>query len=155
MDYITIIMIIGAFLFALRGLQVLVGSAKFTQTSGVMVSSKIDWLGSGHGYKLNLLYTYEVEGKSYESIILYAGMPTHFDSRSRAEDFLKKYPAGKKVDVFYDPEDPSYACLETTKGYSRKLLIWGLFMFVFTVGIFYLAYLFMSGQISPAVKSDW
>jgi hypothetical protein len=151
----TIVCIIIASIGAWKTLSVFTESAEWPLTSGIMKSSEVRYLGHKHDYTLDLVYSYRVNGEYYEGTALFAGFPNDFDHQAEADRFLKKYPQEKKVDVFYDPSDPSLACLETPEGYATKLKILMLVMFFLVIGCFYLAHLFMSGRIGLSAKSDW
>lgn len=67
-------------------------------------------------YSPNLSYSYTVSGKRYE------GRVFSFDSSwgrastpGMAEDVVNKYPVGRKVKVFYDPNNPAVAVLQPVK----------------------------------------
>jgi len=60
--------------------------------------------------------------------------------RGKAEDYSDKYPAGKLIDVYYNPDDPKDSCLERRADYSIfAMLSMGLVIMI--TGI-----LFMSGM---------
>ncbi len=73
-------------------------------------------------------YEYQVGGKSYRSNrIAYEGQ-----NRNQTVALLNRYPKGKSVEVFYDPDDPEEAVLERgmKKGsYFMPIFgaVWGLF----------------------------
>jgi hypothetical protein len=61
----------------------------------------------------DIRYEYEVNGQRYESAQLdvtgrFGGTP------GRVAQALMRYEPGQKVRVYYDPEDPSRAVLETS-----------------------------------------
>ncbi len=116
-------------------------SKKWPTTSGVVVVSKMRTKKEVRKYQDVIHYTPEVEYKYRIDGIPYTCERVFFgqysDDRSFAEDMLKRYPAGKQVLVYYDPEDPENAVLEPGAG-SLKGLIAG-------AGIV-LIILFLSGQ---------
>jgi hypothetical protein len=58
-------------------------------------------------------YTYEVFDQEYTGTRIRFGAQGYNES-STAQEEIRRYPSGKRVDVFYDPENPSTAVL--TKG---------------------------------------
>lgn len=62
-------------------------------------------------YKLALRYRYEVGGTSYEGHRVQFG-PARVTAKELIETLATKYPAGTKVDVHYDPNDPATAVIE-------------------------------------------
>lgn len=58
-------------------------------------------------YNAKIHYKYSVKGKSYTSTNVTFGQST-----KGAGEIVNHYPIGKKVNVFYNPEDPKVAVLE-------------------------------------------
>lgn len=64
-------------------------------------------------YAAVINYEYKVDGKTHNSNrIAFGGQ-----NRNRSAELLNKYPKGKSVDVFYDPDNPREAVLE--KGFNQ------------------------------------
>lgn len=63
-------------------------------------------------YVAHVEYNYEVEGTEYSNDTICVGGELNTSFRSRAEQRCAKYPLGVGVCAYYDPEDPSRACLE-------------------------------------------
>jgi Protein of unknown function (DUF3592) len=80
---------------------------------------------SGRLYRLALTYAYEIAGVRYTSDGL-AFAPDYWGDVAEVRKLALKYPAGTSVDVHYDPQDPSFAVLETTAEYAgqRTAAIW-------------------------------
>ena len=57
-------------------------------------------------------YRYKVEGRTYTSDRVTSAQYGSSDS-SRAYGQVRTYPVGKEVLAYYNPDDPSYAVLET------------------------------------------
>ena len=72
-------------------------------------------------YAADVQYTYQVNEKAYkgEKISMLEGSSS---SQSMAKKTLKKYPRGKVVEVYYDPELPSIAILEPGQNIWIKLI---------------------------------
>lgn len=57
-------------------------------------------------------YTYDVGGKTYESDQIQLGGTRQTSDPDEFEQMIARYPAGKRVTVYYDPTDPAIATLE-------------------------------------------
>jgi hypothetical protein len=75
-------------------------SSRVHYTSSYSKSSPSPWVE----------YTYEVDGKKYKSMTIARGGMV--SSQTLAEDIVARYPKGADVTVYYDPGNPSKACLE-------------------------------------------
>lgn len=80
-------------------------------------------------YFPRVLYQYKVDGRHYTSHRIEFGGESGGMKRM-AKKVVDKYPAGKKVTVHYNPQDPQYAILEA--GFTWSSLI------VFLAGIAFL-----------------
>lgn len=80
-----------------------IGSSTSPSGNNKMGSSDTD-------YSVQLRYTYQVDGKTYERTRLRFGSTSH-DERSDALKEQRQFPEGKKVAVYYDPEKPSRSVL--------------------------------------------
>jgi hypothetical protein len=83
-------------------------------------------------------YTYDVDGKTYTSMSISPdGMLTN--NQQQAENIVARYPKGAGVTVYYNPSDPSKACLEKKSvalGTLRGALILGNLAMPFIVLLF-------------------
>ena len=70
-------------------------------------------------YKLALRYRYEVDGISYEGDRVQFG-PVRVTAKELIEALAKRYPPGAQVNVYYDPNDPSTAVLETSDEMAQQ-----------------------------------
>ncbi len=66
----------------------------------------------GYSYQLLLQYNYEVDGEEYKSSRIVFGFIWGYQLIAREQQ--RRYPKGKRVDVYYFPDNPSMATLETT-----------------------------------------
>lgn len=84
----------------------------FQRTRGVITKSQVevDRDDDGPSYYPDIEYRFEVAG------VPFTGDQTRIGdfstSGNRATQLVQRYPVGKVVDVFYDPEDPSDAVLQ-------------------------------------------
>lgn len=87
-------------------------SSDWAVASGQVLSSRI--ISSGKSGKPEVEYTYTVNGETYEGNHILIGpgpMGGGFGIASPRE-YVYKYPEGKQIKVFYDPEDPRQSVLE-------------------------------------------
>ena len=114
-------------------------SVTWPTAPGMVETSKIERRLTKNGtlYRLALTYGYRVDGNSYEGDTVEFGPP-----RVRAEELIeglaKKYPAGAKVAVHYDPDDPATSVLETSDemAWQDQWRIWLLVAAPFLISIF-------------------
>lgn len=104
-------------------------------------------------YRPKIAYSYKVDEKEYTgSRIAYGdhgfigkskkitinGVTYHnsnFEAKAAAQKIAKKYPKGKKVTVYYMPDNPGESLLEP--GFSYKVFAWPLVgIVIFVIGVF-------------------
>ncbi len=83
----------------------------FHKTIGVIKSSNTYHTGVRGGWSFSITYEYFVDEAKFESSRVHFGYQTSSDV-SYAQGFVNKYPVGKEVEVYYNPNDPSEAVLE-------------------------------------------
>ena len=89
-------------------------------------------------YSVRLRYSYEVAGQKLESRRLQYGNESH-DKRSSAKQEQSLYPAGKEVQVFYDPTNPKSSVL--VKGSGTSWLAVGLGLMALVLGSVTMVYM--------------
>jgi uncharacterized protein DUF3592 len=62
-------------------------------------------------YHYSIEYEFTIDGKSYRSDKVTFNTNTSFYQED-AQHYIRKYPVGKIVVVYYDPHDPSFSVLE-------------------------------------------
>jgi hypothetical protein len=78
-------------------------------------------------------YTYQVLGREYQSNAITPGFDV---GGTGAEKITGKYPEGRQVRVYYDPQYPSRAVLERgTPGYVKWLWLAMILLDVFVCGV--------------------
>lgn len=116
-------------------------STSWPSTSGVIQSSSVDShrRASVHtvtSFTAHILYNYTVAGNSFSgSRVAFSGPSS--GTIGSAKTIVDRYPKGKTVNVFYSPNSPESAVLETGTGIrpwvwmavSVVLLVLGLVMF--------------------------
>jgi hypothetical protein len=118
-------------------------SLHWPATSGVIRSatlerSRLNGPGARQNYfRADILYDYQVAGVQYSGTrVSFGGLWRIYFNRSnewQATRILNRYPEGKKVAVFYNPNDPAVAILEpkitdrtwTATAFSVAFLSWG------------------------------
>jgi hypothetical protein len=100
--------------------------------SGTIISSDIrkttEWKRKGIKtgrdrtlYLPHILYNYEVQGNRYQSYrVFFEGAEDYLDP-GNAREIVNRYPSGKKVSVYYNPENPQFAVLETGIKFTNLL----------------------------------
>ncbi len=106
-----VVIAIGAYLLA--SAIGLVGKGRnsldWPTTDGKVVHSEVDELS--HGYKAEIRYIYSVDENPYTGDTVYVG--SHWGNYEEACRIVARYPEGKKVRVFFNPDDPRQAVLES------------------------------------------
>lgn len=111
-------------------------SGSWPSVKGTVQSSKvkrIDRVGKPHRFETDIRYSYEVDGKSYSGSRIKFGERRGL--RQDIEPIVAKYPRGSEVDVFYKPNAPEEAVLETVMSFnvlkifsSPLFLLFGLYL---------------------------
>jgi len=111
--------------------------SQFQQTSGRIISSNIGMNGTRGGWKFYIQYEYYIEGNKMTSERVHFGYQAS-SNPSYAQEYINKYPIGKEVIVYYNPDDPRESVLEPqVKWYGQ--------LYIFTAGIlFSLLFLYLS-----------
>ena len=98
----------------------------------------------------NVAYDYTVNGT------LHTGSNVHFgqygsSDPSYGRGIVNRYPVGKRVGVYYDPDDPSTSVLEPGAGWSSFMVsgIGALFALVGFIGGFFQFKKYKRGESSP------
>jgi hypothetical protein len=117
-------------------------SLHWPSTSGIIRSAKTShafWAYHGFSYA-DILYDYRVASVSYSGIrVSFGGFWQHNHNENEVRLVLNRYPQGKEVAVFYDPNDPNNAVLEpqitdrtwTPLALGVAFLLWGTLPIVF------------------------
>jgi hypothetical protein len=137
-------MVIGS---ALMGLFAILGfiagrrqatkAASWPVAQGQIVSSNVESFHSSTSddthriphYKAVIEYRYEVQGQEYHSSRLSLGAEVSSSSRAAADKLVALHPAGRLVNVHYDPQDPASATLDTRFFQGGCLLMVALILF--------------------------
>jgi len=109
--------LVGALIFYFWGLPPLkygLESKNWPKTNGAITHSDIDsWLKDGKSqYEVRLNYSYEVDGNKYKGSKIFPSGSYSGGNITKAKELVNEFPAGKTVDVFYDPVLPDSAALK-------------------------------------------
>ncbi len=109
---------------AIEGLR----AQSWPKAQGRIISSRIHSLETQQKIRIARLcfdvdYLYLVGDEVYEGTRVNVGWRC-FGSEKRIKDLARKYPSGKEVEVFYNPNNPSVSLLEAGLDWSIFLL-WG------------------------------
>lgn len=124
MSFYIIILII--FIIILSTVWLFYNSKNWTETAGnidyieleEIHDSPASSMSTNKGfteYRINLKYTYNVDGNEYTGTRFYPLIPNVFSDRKYANELLEKYSSNNAVKVYYDPNSPSMSCLITSK----------------------------------------
>jgi Protein of unknown function (DUF3592) len=102
---------------------------KWPQVTGQIIESTVVGDSNFDGEtKARILYSYVVNGISLQSKSVGAGM------MSSPTGIVKRYPVGKQVQVYYDPENPKSALLERSGSGPIIFLLLSIVNLVFVFG---------------------
>ena len=110
-------------------------SESWPHVTGSIVTSRIDTetnhnspsgeyraISSDTDYSVELRYTYQVEGRTYEGHRLRFGSGSHEDYSDAMKE-QQQFPEGKKVSIYYHPDKPGRSVLvRRTKGNWGQLI---------------------------------
>ncbi|HQF08382.1 MAG TPA: DUF3592 domain-containing protein [Spirochaetota bacterium] len=124
--------------YFLRNLIRYLRSYGWNATRAIITASQVNEIDDSEGvqYQPQISYTYHVGVMEYSSTSIYPTGSWSSSFPSIALKTVSRYPAGKTVQVYYDPSRPEQAFLER-KG--LLFIIIGLFTFAITLAVFSLA----------------
>ncbi|MFY9759957.1 MAG: DUF3592 domain-containing protein [Xanthobacteraceae bacterium] len=127
---------IGAVLYSVQFRQGLRADAskKWPRASGTVIASVLEKAPEHRWrYRAVLQYSYRVGGKNYQASRIFWG--GNEGREKHMASVVETYPAGGKVRVFYDPENPAEAVLDPIQHTgSRQVALYALAMI--TLGLF-------------------
>lgn len=114
----------------------------WARTQGAIVSSETESYTDSVGnhqtrfYKAVIEFNYQVEGQEYHNTIGESS-----GSQSSADAEVARYPAGLKVEVYYDPKNPTHSALNV----DTEMMLDGVRSFIVAMIFFAIAYLAARG----------
>jgi len=112
-------------------------STNWPTADGVIESSEVAKSTNSDGdtmYSAEVVYQYEVNGQKLDSDNVFFGGDYSSSSRSDASGTVNRYPVGKEVEVFYDPDEPSNSVLEPGAKWM-SYMVYGIGMVFLVVGL--------------------
>ena len=124
-------------------------SLTWPQTPGIITDSFVERQSrrssgtrtSTYKYFARIRYSYTINGsKGYTSSQIGYGKNEYTSrNKSKTEKYLRQFPVGKSVTVFYDPENPKQAVLtQGITGGALLMLAMGLFFLLAASGMLYI-----------------
>ncbi len=107
-------------------------SSNWPAVQGEIVRSFVreDHDEDGTTYHAEISYTYVANDQRYTAVTVNFGQYGSSNT-SHAQEIVSRYPLGKKVMVYYDPEKPETAVLEPGVTWSSYLILGMGFLFTF------------------------
>lgn len=133
---------IGFSIYGFYSLQDALNSKTWPSVDGKIISSeiktRISSTSTKNEYEPIIRYEYSVEGKIYISDKILFGSAIYLRKKV-AENFLNNYKVGKKVQAFYNPNNPNISVLEPGANWDAyKILLFGLGFIIISLIIFFL-----------------
>ena len=100
-------------------------------------------------YYSDVKYVYDFLGTEYTGNRIAFGGSTGYSNRKKSEETLAKYPVGREIPVFYDPNNPKDSVLVRNLGMGGKVFLFVGILFVLIsicvtlVGLFFAGLSFM------------
>ncbi len=117
---------------------VIVSSRILREHSSPSNNAQVNRIVGDHQYKPEIAFEYSVLGVKYISNKVSFGDYSS-NSPRHAESVTARYPEGKAVNVFYNPDNPEDAVLENTGGFGVWLLCFvGLFLLAISALFIYI-----------------
>jgi hypothetical protein len=109
-------------------------SKKWPTASGTITASALERLPANKWrYRAAVQYSYRAAGKNYQASRVFWG--GNEGRQKHMASVIETYPAGAKVRVFYDPNDPAEAVLDPIQNTgSRQMVLYAMAMV--TLGLF-------------------
>jgi len=130
----VIVLAMGVFLLVERGtlLQRGLATEQWPEVQGQLLQAEFTKVSSGRvrpGWRMILVYRYEVDGRSFESSWIRRNEPSRRLNSEEREQAEARFDPGSAISVYYNPEQPDQAVIET--GFGRRAwlgVLLGLFM---------------------------
>ena len=154
---LVIIGIVGAALTIFLGIPMMMSafeSSGWPLAEGVITVSEFttnrDRDNGSVTYGASIAYDYKVNGTSYTGSNVHFGQYGTSDP-SYGRGIVNRYPMGKQVRVYYDPDEPSTSVLEPGAGWSSFMVggIGALFTLVGFIGSFFQFKKYKRGETAP------
>lgn len=95
-----------------------IDASNYVSTEGVVTQSKIFHTGLRGGWSFDIVYEYTVNNSLFTSDRVHFSYQTLSD-KTYAQGYVDKYPIGKVIVVYYNPQKPNEAVLEPNKKWTE------------------------------------
>lgn len=109
-------------------------SASWPTTEGSVIVSELERRRKKKSttYEAAVVFKYEVAGEELEGDKIWFGQYSS-SNRSEMQALLRQYPVGKKVTVYYSPDEPSAAVLQPG-AFKSSYMVYGIGMLFLGIG---------------------
>jgi cytochrome c-type biogenesis protein CcmH/NrfF len=138
--------IIAGFILIVAGIRTalrMISSLSWKRSKGIIIQSKV--IPFDKWYYPEVIYEFQVKDKKYESEIFIFGEKEPRDLY-QTRQAIAEYPKGKKLTVYYNPEDPNDCALQPGKIDKGTLLL------LFAGGA---SFLFFGWIVTVALRYGW
>ena len=124
-----------AFYFGKPILNNATASKSWPAINGIIKSSRVITNRDNDGtmYSADVVYEYLVNGQKYNSSTIRFEADFKSSNSSKAYEVINRYPEGREVQVYYNPEKPELAVLEPGAFFS-SYIIWLVGLLFFIIG---------------------
>jgi len=112
---------------------------------GKLLKARVESLSTGDGYRVEIRYGYEFNGKKYEGCQTDLGLLStprlnrkHFQTESGAVRYTDEVMEKPKVEVWLDPLNPSQALLNKSFPALFVTVLTGSSMALLAIGVFFI-----------------
>jgi len=105
-------------------------------------------------YEASIEYEYHAEGVRYTSTRILAGVPNVLPREQDARAWVERFPEGQHTQVYYDPKNPSTACLIHGGVFSPAAYAILVFFIVLAIALVGGAVLLISGKLDLGSSSN-
>lgn len=81
-------------------------------------------------YSAQVEYQYQVNGVAYTSEKISFGAPVAVSNLRKVQETVAQFPAGSPVNVYYNPQNPAEATLQTRMGSKTGLILGIIFLVI-------------------------
>lgn len=135
--------------FAVMGFEGQIKAKSWPTVDGVVVHSKVlkyPSLNFDHKYKADLLFRYEINGKSYNLNEPYRGQSLSWKDNMSAYKERARYKTGTPVTIHYEPNNHHNATIEVKLSLSSIVQFW---ILAFCV---YMGVIFLNGSVQQTYR---
>lgn len=134
-SYVLIVMGCGVFTWNLFHMAEDAEAKKWPHRPGTIVSTELrsDPVSKRPRYFVVPHYKFNIDGRDFEGETL--SFTSDSESKGEAEEERSKYPDGAKVEVYFDPKEPTKSCLLPGAGEAHAELMMGFSLLLVVLGL--------------------